>query len=62
MNRSLHKIGFWSGLCAFTATIGYLIAQILHVLGVIKYPTDAILIVGFSLCNTDKHKAPFTFE
>lgn len=49
MDNSIYKIGFWSGLCAFTFTLAYLIAQILQVLGVIHYPTDGILIFGFSL-------------
>ncbi len=48
--KSLCKIGFQSSLAAFIAVIGYDVAQILQLLGVLKYPWDAILIYGFSLC------------
>lgn len=49
MNKTIYKIGYWSGLVAFISTMVYLIAQVLQVLGVIHYPTDTILIFGFSL-------------
>jgi hypothetical protein len=39
-----------SGLIAFTSTIAFNIAQILQLLGILRYPLDEILIYGFSLC------------
>jgi hypothetical protein len=50
MNKMICKIGFLSGLIAFTSTIAFTIAQILQLLGVLRYPLDEILIYGFSLC------------
>jgi hypothetical protein len=50
MNKITYKIGFLSGLIAFTSTIAFTVAQILQLLGVLRYPLDEILIYGFSLC------------
>jgi hypothetical protein len=50
MNKIIYKIGFLSGLIAFTSTIAFTIAQILQLLDVLRYPLDEILIYGFSLC------------
>jgi hypothetical protein len=50
MNTTIHKIGFWSGITAFTATIAYCILQILQLKDVFTYPTDERLIYGTSLC------------
>jgi len=50
MNKSIYKIGFWSGLIAFGATSAYVIVQLLQVAGVLHYPLDEILIYGTSLC------------
>ena len=50
MNTALHKVGFWSGIAAFTATIAYCIVQILQLYDVFTYPTDERLIYGTSLC------------
>lgn len=50
MNKSIYKVGFWSGLMAFVSTVGYILVQFLQLLGVLKYPLDEILIYGFSLC------------
>jgi hypothetical protein len=50
MNKIICKIGFLSGLTAFTSTIAFTVAQILQLLGVLRYPLDEILIYGFSLC------------
>ncbi len=47
--NSVKKLGFWSALVAFVAAIGYSIAQILQVVGVVGPPWDGILIYGFSL-------------
>jgi hypothetical protein len=43
------RLGFYSSLIAFIAAAGYCIAQILQVVGLIKFPLDAYLIYGFSL-------------
>ena len=48
-NIVVYKIGFWSALVAFIAIVGFDVAQILQLLGPLKYPLDAILIYGFSL-------------
>lgn len=50
MNKSIYKIGFWSGILAFVSTVAFVIVQFLQLLGVLKYPFDEILIYGFSLC------------
>jgi hypothetical protein len=50
MKPSINKIGFWSGLLAFTATLAYCIVQLLQLYGVFTYPTDERLIYGTSLC------------
>jgi hypothetical protein len=50
MNGTIYKVGFWSGLIAFTATILFVIVQLLQLTGDIKYPWDEISIYGFSLC------------
>lgn len=52
------RIGFWAGLAAFTATVGYDVAQVLQVVGVLHFPFDEILIFGTSLCIV----IPFVFE
>lgn len=50
MNRTIYKVGFWSGLIAFISTVAFFIVQMLQILGVLSYPWDEILIYGFSLC------------
>lgn len=57
-DRSISKVGFWSGLFAFIAITSFGIVQTLQVLGFLKYPFDEILIYGFSLCIT----VPFMLE
>lgn len=47
---SLYKVGFWSALVASVGAVGYSVAQILQVVGLVSPPLDAILIYGFSLC------------
>lgn len=47
---TVFKLGRYSALAAFTATICYDVVQILQVVGVLHYPLDAVLIYGFSLC------------
>jgi len=58
VNKTIYKIGFWSGLCAFFATLAYVIVQLLQVAGVLKYPWDEISIYGTSLCIV----IPFVLE
>ena len=50
MNETIYKVGFWSATIAFVAIVAFNIAQLLQLLGVLIYPTDQILIFGFSLC------------
>jgi hypothetical protein len=50
MNGAIYKVGFWSGIIAFTATILFVIVQLLQLTGDIHYPWDEISIYGFSLC------------
>lgn len=58
MNKTIQKIGFWSGLIAFGSTMGYVIVQLLQVVGVFHFPFDEILIYGTSLCIV----IPFVLE
>lgn len=55
---SLHRIGFWAGMAAFTATVAYDLVQILQVVGALHFPIDEILIFGTSLCIV----VPFVLE
>ena len=50
MNKTIYKVGYWSGLIAFLSTVAFFIVQLLQVLGVLSYPWDQVLIFGFSLC------------
>jgi hypothetical protein len=50
MNPIINKVGFWSGILAFTATVAYCIVQLLQLYGVLTYPMDEKLIYGTSLC------------
>jgi hypothetical protein len=50
VNRVINKIGFWSGLLAFSSTTAYVIVQLLQVMGVLYFPLDEVLIYGTSLC------------
>src|SRR3954467_13721175 len=58
MNTTICKIGFWSGLIAFTSTIAYCIVQVLQLYNVLTYPMDERLIYGTSLCIV----IPFVLE
>jgi hypothetical protein len=58
VNHSINKVGFWSGLIAFTATVAYCIIQLLQLYGALTYPTDERLIYGTSLCIV----IPFVLE
>ncbi len=49
MKRTIYKIGFWSGLIAFSSTVAFGVAQALQLFGVFNYPLDEILIYTFSL-------------
>jgi hypothetical protein len=50
LNGSICNVGYWSGLAAFTSTLAYAAAQILQVVGLLRFPADEILIYGTSLC------------
>jgi len=50
MKHLINKVGFWSGLIAFTSTVAYCIVQLLQLYGILTYPTDERLIYGTSLC------------
>lgn len=49
MELTTLRLGYYSAAVAFIAIIGFDVSQILQVIGVIKFPYDAILIYGFSL-------------
>jgi len=49
MRGTIAQLGFYSALLAFLASVGYDLVQILQMVGALKFPTDAILIYGFSL-------------
>ena len=55
---SVGKVGYWSGLAAFTSTVAYGLVQILQVAGMLRFPADEILIYGTSLCIV----VPFVLE
>ncbi len=50
MNRTIYKVGYFSAITAFIATMAFDVAQFLQLLGFLRYPTDQILIFSFSLC------------
>lgn len=49
MRMSINEVGYWSGLSAAVATVGYVVVQLLQVAGLLGSPIDEILIYGFSL-------------
>ncbi len=58
MNKTIYKIGFWSGLFAFVSALAFVIVQLLQVVGVFSFPLDEILIYVTSLCIV----IPFVLE
>ena len=58
MDRSVYRIGFWSGIAAFAATLLYCIFQIFQLTGVLRFPLDEIMIYTASLCIS----LPFLLE
>ena len=58
LKQSVSEIGYWAGLCAFAATLGYDVVQILQMIGAVRTPLDEILIYGMSLCIV----VPFVLE
>ena len=50
MNTTIYKIGFWSGIVSFGATMAYVIVQVMQVMGILSFPLDETLIYGTSLC------------
>ena len=49
MNPVVYRLGFWSGIIAFIATLSYVIVQLLQLYGMFTSPTDERLIYGTSL-------------
>lgn len=43
------QLGLYSSTIAFASLLGYSVVQILQIVGLVKFPTDAYLIYGFSL-------------
>lgn len=58
MTRAISKVGYWSGLAAFASAVAYDVAQIVQIVGVLRFPLDEILIYGTSLCIV----VPFVLE
>ena len=58
MGRTIYKMGYWSGLIAFGATIAFVIVQLLQLLLVFSSPLDEFLIYATSLCIV----IPFVLE
>lgn len=58
MKSRIGVMGFWSGMAACAATLGYDIAQFLQIAGVLVFPLDEILIYGTSFCIV----LPFVLE
>ena len=58
MNKTIYKVGFWSSIAAFTATVAFCIVQLLQLYGALTYPNDERLIYGTSLCIV----IPFVIE
>lgn len=58
MDRSIYKMGFWSGLSAFSATMAFVIVQSLQLARVFTFPMDEVLIYATSLCIV----IPFVLE
>jgi hypothetical protein len=49
MHKIVYTFGFWSALVAFVAAVGFSVALVLQVGGMLVFPWDGILIFGFSL-------------
>jgi len=49
MERSIQKCGFFSGIAAFCACVGFLIVQAMQLMSALTFPLDEVLIYGFSL-------------
>ena len=58
MPNVVNRVGYWSGVAAFTATVAYVVVQLAQVAGVLHAPLDGILIYATSLCIV----VPFVLE
>ena len=58
LTANIGRVGYWSGVAAFTATVAYDVVQLLQVGGVLRFPADEVLIYGTSLCIV----VPFILE
>ncbi len=57
-DKNVYRIGYWSGLFAFAATIAFVIVQLLQLARVFNSPLDEVLIYSTSLCIV----VPFMLE
>jgi hypothetical protein len=48
--RSINNVGYWAGLAAFASAVAYDVVQLLQVAGMLRFPTDEVLIYATSLC------------
>lgn len=58
MQLTIYKIGYWSGILAFSANVLFVVVQVLQLIGILAYPYDEIFIYSFSLCIV----VPFLIE
>jgi hypothetical protein len=58
MMTNIGRVGYWSGIAAFAATVAYDLVQLLQVAGALHFPADERLIYGTSLCIV----VPFVLE
>ena len=50
MAKTIFKIGYWSGISAFSATVAFVVVQLLQLFRVFSSPLDETLIYATSLC------------
>lgn len=50
MTKRIGRLGFWSGMTAFTFVVAYDVVQLLQIAGALRFPLDEVLIYGASLC------------
>jgi hypothetical protein len=50
MMIKISEVGYWSGIAAFVSVVAYAVAQILQMIGILRFPIDEIVIYGTSLC------------
>lgn len=50
MAMRISEVGYRAGTAAFASAVAYDIAQVLQIVGVLRFPLDEVLIYGVSLC------------